>query len=238
MQAHLMQQRLVAEQRWMIGSTTRMAPAEVMAEIFRALRAMDVSWKKLGPYNLKCLYKMAGRIAAHAGVEVKMDEGGGGGGAEGSGVGENGENENEKDSMMEEDESRGATPRPGGMETAMMEAGSSRRNSLDGAGGAREGRAGQVRDPGVQDEGRQVHDRLPEDGRGGDDVHGRRRRAHEKPQADLKPPSRVTPTKDHPVGKGGGEKRDTLREERASDARAACTSARPKKKRRPERTTT
>ena len=35
---------------------------------------------------------------------------------------------------MEEDESRGATPRPGGMETAMMEAGSSRRNSLDGAG--------------------------------------------------------------------------------------------------------
>jgi 5'-AMP-activated protein kinase catalytic alpha subunit len=133
-QAHLMQQRLVAEQRWMIGSTTRMAPAEVMAEIFRALRAMDVSWKKLGPYNLKGLYKMAGRIAAHAGVEVKMDEGGGGGGAEGSGVGENGENENEKDSMMEEDESRGATPRPGGMETAMMEAGSSRRNSLDGAG--------------------------------------------------------------------------------------------------------
>ena len=65
--AHLVQQRLVAEQRWMIGSTTRMAPAEVMAEIFRALRAMDESWKKLGPYNLKCLYKMAGRIAAHRG---------------------------------------------------------------------------------------------------------------------------------------------------------------------------
>ena len=58
-QAHLMQQRLVAEQRWMLGSTTRMAPAEVMAEIFRVLHYMNVRWKKLGPYNLKCLYKLA-----------------------------------------------------------------------------------------------------------------------------------------------------------------------------------
>jgi len=58
-QAHLMQQRLVAEQRWMLGSTTRMAPAEVMAEIFRVLRHMNVRWKKLGPYNLKCLYRLA-----------------------------------------------------------------------------------------------------------------------------------------------------------------------------------
>jgi len=54
-----MQQRLVAEQRWMLGSTTRMAPAEVMAEIFRVLRHMNVRWKKLGPYNLKCLYRLA-----------------------------------------------------------------------------------------------------------------------------------------------------------------------------------
>ena len=74
-QAHLMQQRLVAEQRWMLGSTTRMAPAEVMAEIFRVLRYMNVSWKKLGPYNLKCLYKLAavavhgeGGDVAHAGA--------------------------------------------------------------------------------------------------------------------------------------------------------------------------
>ena len=36
-----------------------MAPAEVMAEIFRVLHYMNVRWKKLGPYNLKCLYKLA-----------------------------------------------------------------------------------------------------------------------------------------------------------------------------------
>jgi 5'-AMP-activated protein kinase catalytic alpha subunit len=83
-QAHLMQQRLVAEQRWMLGSTTRMAPAEVMAEIFRVLRYMNVSWKKLGPYNLKCLYKLAavavhgeGGDVAHAGG-VRAETGGGG----------------------------------------------------------------------------------------------------------------------------------------------------------------
>ena len=75
-QAHLMQQRLVAEQRWMLGSTTQMSPAEVMNEIFRVLRSMNVSWKKLGPYNLKCLYKMAAAAAASAGVEVSVDDGG------------------------------------------------------------------------------------------------------------------------------------------------------------------
>ena len=96
-QAHLMQQRLVAEQRWMLGSTTRMAPSEVMAEIFRVLRYMNVSWKKLGPYNLKCLYKLeavavrgengdeghAGAVRAEAGAggedDSAMDEDGGDG---------------------------------------------------------------------------------------------------------------------------------------------------------------
>ena len=82
-QAHLMQQRLVAEQRWMLGSTTRMAPAEVMAEIFRVLRYMNVSWKKLGPYNLKCLYKLAAvavrggrRRGARGGVRAETGAGG------------------------------------------------------------------------------------------------------------------------------------------------------------------
>ena len=74
-QAHLMQQRLVAEQRWMLGSTTTMAPAEVMAEIFRVLRDMNVQWKKLGPYNLKCLCKIAAAAASSAGVDVNIGGG-------------------------------------------------------------------------------------------------------------------------------------------------------------------
>ena len=93
-QAHLMQQRLVAEQRWMLGSTTTMAPAEVMAEIFRVLREMNVQWKKLGPYNLKCLCKIAAAAASSAGVDVnigggdhEMDTGEGDGGGDGGGPG-------------------------------------------------------------------------------------------------------------------------------------------------------
>ena len=93
-QAHLMQQRLVAEQRWMLGSTTTMAPAEVMAEIFRVLRDMNVQWKKLGPYNLKCLCKIAAAAASSAGVDVnigggdhEMDTGEGDGGGDGGGPG-------------------------------------------------------------------------------------------------------------------------------------------------------
>ena len=92
-QAHLMQQRLVAEQRWMLGSTTTMAPAEVMSEIFRVLREMNIQWKKLGPYNLKCLCKIAAAAAAsNAGVDVnigggdhEMDTGEGEGGGDGEG---------------------------------------------------------------------------------------------------------------------------------------------------------
>ena len=94
-QAHLMQQRLVAEQRWMLGSTTTMAPAEVMSEIFRVLREMNIQWKKLGPYNLKCLCKIAAAAAAsNAGVDVnigggdhEMDTGEGDGGGDGEGPG-------------------------------------------------------------------------------------------------------------------------------------------------------
>ena len=57
-----------------------------MAEIFRVLREMNVQWKKLGPYNLKCLCKIAAAAASSAGVDVtvgggdhEMDTGEGGG---------------------------------------------------------------------------------------------------------------------------------------------------------------
>jgi|AntAceMinimDraft_1070359.scaffolds.fasta_scaffold61548_1 5'-AMP-activated protein kinase catalytic alpha subunit len=80
-----------------------------MSEIFRVLRGMNVSWKKLGPYNVKCLCRMAvaaAVAAAGSGVEAggaegaagdvvdgeSMDVGddaeggGGGGGARGGGA--------------------------------------------------------------------------------------------------------------------------------------------------------
>lgn len=53
--AHMMQQRLVAEQRWMLGTASKMGAQDVMNELFRVLRILNVGWKKNGPYNIKCI---------------------------------------------------------------------------------------------------------------------------------------------------------------------------------------
>lgn len=50
----LLQQRVVAERRWALGTQTSMNPPSVMEEIHRVLRLLNVAWKKLGPYTLKC----------------------------------------------------------------------------------------------------------------------------------------------------------------------------------------
>lgn len=47
-------QRLVAERRWRLGAHARGHPSRLMAELYRALAACGVSWKKVAPYNLKC----------------------------------------------------------------------------------------------------------------------------------------------------------------------------------------
>lgn len=53
--AHMMQQRLVAEQRWMLGTATKMGAQDVVNEVVRVLRTLNCAWKKNGPYNLKCM---------------------------------------------------------------------------------------------------------------------------------------------------------------------------------------
>ena len=112
-----------------------MAPAEVMSEIFRVLREMNIQWKKLGPYNLKCLCKIAAAAAASNAGWTST--------------------------------SAAATTRWTRARARAAETGKDR-----GRPGAAEGDAGEVRDSGLQDEGRSVHDRLSEDGRRGDVVHG------------------------------------------------------------------
>ncbi|WIA14302.1 hypothetical protein OEZ85_002836 [Tetradesmus obliquus] len=48
----LPQQRLVAERKWRLGWHARGHPSALMAELYRVLQSNQVSWKKLGPYNL------------------------------------------------------------------------------------------------------------------------------------------------------------------------------------------
>lgn len=50
----LPQQRVLAERRWRLGVAARGNPSALMTELYRVLQANKVSWKKGGPYNLKC----------------------------------------------------------------------------------------------------------------------------------------------------------------------------------------
>lgn len=49
-----MHQRFTAERHWGLGLNTRRPPTDVMAELFRALQALAIGWKRIGPYNIKC----------------------------------------------------------------------------------------------------------------------------------------------------------------------------------------
>eukprot|EP01025_Chloroclados_australasicus_P055574 TRINITY_DN6767_c0_g1_i2.p1 TRINITY_DN6767_c0_g1~~TRINITY_DN6767_c0_g1_i2.p1 ORF type:complete len:543 (-),score=52.84 TRINITY_DN6767_c0_g1_i2:499-1986(-) len=48
-------QRLIAERRWRLGTCIRGHPSVIMADIYNVLRKLGIMWKKLAPYNLKCL---------------------------------------------------------------------------------------------------------------------------------------------------------------------------------------
>ncbi|KAJ2364627.1 Protein kinase [Coemansia sp. RSA 2610] len=52
--------------RWHFGIRSRSPPADVMAEVYRALRQLDMTWKHFNPYHLRAKY------AGSAG-EVKID---------------------------------------------------------------------------------------------------------------------------------------------------------------------
>lgn len=50
------QQRMIAERHWALGVHTRRLPADIMAEVFRALQVLGIGWKRHAPYNIKCRY--------------------------------------------------------------------------------------------------------------------------------------------------------------------------------------
>ncbi|GBF87975.1 snf1-related kinase [Raphidocelis subcapitata] len=96
--------RLLAERRWRLGVAARGHPSMLMGELYRALAANRIAWKKLGPYNLKCriivtlrpsrLGRMSeddpplSEAAARAGSGSSGGRGRGGGGGGGGGDGD------------------------------------------------------------------------------------------------------------------------------------------------------
>lgn len=44
------------DRKWALGLQSRAHPREVMNEVLRALQELNVGWKKIGHYNMKCMW--------------------------------------------------------------------------------------------------------------------------------------------------------------------------------------
>ncbi|KAA8540991.1 hypothetical protein F0562_024871 [Nyssa sinensis] len=47
---------LPSRRKWLLGLQSPAHPREIMTQIFRALQELNVRWKKIGHYNMKCLW--------------------------------------------------------------------------------------------------------------------------------------------------------------------------------------
>ncbi|CAO2832414.1 unnamed protein product [Amaranthus hypochondriacus] len=49
-----LRQQLPVERKWALGLQSRAHPREIMMEVLKALQELNVCWKKIGHYNMKC----------------------------------------------------------------------------------------------------------------------------------------------------------------------------------------
>ncbi|KAL9323480.1 hypothetical protein ACSQ67_008337 [Phaseolus vulgaris] len=49
-----LRQQFPAERKWALGLQSRAQPREIMTEVLKALQELNVCWKKIGHYNMKC----------------------------------------------------------------------------------------------------------------------------------------------------------------------------------------
>ncbi|GAB2282481.1 SNF1- protein kinase catalytic subunit alpha kin10 [Dionaea muscipula] len=62
-----MRQQFSAEKKWALGLQSRAHPREIMSEVLKALLELNVSWKKIGHYNMKCRW-VRGMPGQHEGM--------------------------------------------------------------------------------------------------------------------------------------------------------------------------
>ncbi|KAJ8477523.1 hypothetical protein OPV22_021250 [Ensete ventricosum] len=48
--------QLPVERKWALGLQSRAHPREIMTEVLKALQELNVRWKRIGHYNMKCCY--------------------------------------------------------------------------------------------------------------------------------------------------------------------------------------
>ncbi|KAL5149994.1 SNF1-related protein kinase catalytic subunit alpha KIN10 [Glycine soja] len=62
-----MRQQFPVERKWALGLQSRAQPREIMTEVLKALQELNVCWKKIGHYNMKCRW-VAGTAGHHEGM--------------------------------------------------------------------------------------------------------------------------------------------------------------------------
>ncbi|GFP91758.1 snf1-related protein kinase catalytic subunit alpha kin10 [Phtheirospermum japonicum] len=55
------------DRKWALGLQSRAHPREIMTEVLKALQELNVYWKKIGPYNMKCRWA-PGNSGLHEGM--------------------------------------------------------------------------------------------------------------------------------------------------------------------------
>ncbi|KAL6994185.1 SNF1-related protein kinase catalytic subunit alpha kin10 [Sarracenia purpurea var. burkii] len=60
-----------AEKKWALGLQSRAHPREIMTEVLKALQELNVCWKKIGHYNMKCRW-VPGIPGHHEGMINRM----------------------------------------------------------------------------------------------------------------------------------------------------------------------
>ncbi|XP_057539308.1 SNF1-related protein kinase catalytic subunit alpha KIN10-like [Amaranthus tricolor] len=62
-----LRQQLPVERKWALGLQSRAHPREIMMEVLKALQELNVCWKKIGHYNMKCRW-IPGIPGHHEGI--------------------------------------------------------------------------------------------------------------------------------------------------------------------------
>ncbi|KAL8140835.1 hypothetical protein V2J09_006856 [Rumex salicifolius] len=62
-----MRQQLAVERKWALGLQSRAKPRQIMTEVLNALQELNVCWKKIGHYNMKCRW-IPGMHGLHEGM--------------------------------------------------------------------------------------------------------------------------------------------------------------------------
>ncbi|KAG6529738.1 hypothetical protein ZIOFF_011952 [Zingiber officinale] len=59
-----------SERKWALGLQSRAHPREIMTEVLKALQELNISWKQIGHYNMKCRY-FPGFADSQAAIETE-----------------------------------------------------------------------------------------------------------------------------------------------------------------------